>query len=77
MTTDLKKACARKLESLKPNITGQDKLEAVLKTGISRPTIDKYLSGDVTKIDIADKLIKFFSRKVNQRIESLRKSNVA
>jgi hypothetical protein len=77
MMTDLKKAYSRKLEALRPNVTGPEKTEACQKLGLSRPTLDKYLSGNVAKIDIADKIIKFLSKKVGHRIEELRKVNVA
>jgi hypothetical protein len=77
MTTDLKKAYSKKLELLRPNLTGPDKTEACQELNISRPTIDKYLSGNVAKIDIADKIIKFLSERVNQRIKDLRETNVA
>jgi hypothetical protein len=77
MTTDLKKAYSKKLELLRPNITGPDKTEACQELNISRPTLDKYLSGNVAKIDKADLLVKFLSAKVNQRIKDLKEINAA
>lgn len=67
MATDLKKQFSKKLQELKPNVTGSDKLEAEKTLRISRPTIDKYLNGVVVKLDIAEPLYTFFSAKVNQR----------
>lgn len=71
---DIPTWCSEKLQALNKNITPQDKIAA---GGIcSRPTLDKYLSGDVVKIQTAIDLINFFEKKVNDRIKSLSKMGV-
>ena len=69
--TDIPKWCSDKLKALNNNVTPKDKVEA--EKHFSRPTIDKYLSGDVTKLQTAIDLIKFFDKKVNDRIKSISK----
>jgi predicted DNA-binding protein (UPF0251 family) len=71
---DLKTVCADKLVALNNNITAKEKEEAVKGLGISRPTLDKYLKGDVPKIGTATVLIKHFTVKVNERIKELNKT---
>lgn len=73
---DLKTICAEKLGHLSNNITEKEKLEAQLSLPISRPTLDKYLKGDVIKIDTATQLIQFFTEKVNDRTRVLAETNL-
>lgn len=75
--TDLKQECSKTLKALSPNLTPVDKLNATTETGYSRPTVEKYLKGDVIKIEVATDLIKFFSGVVNKRIKELRKATAA
>jgi hypothetical protein len=70
---DLKTVCADKLVALNANITAEEKIEAVNILPISRPTLDKYLKGDVVKIGTATVMIKHFTGKVNERIKELNK----
>lgn len=73
---DLKTTCAKKLGLLSGNITEKEKLEAQINLPISRPTLDKYLKGDVAKIETATQLIQFFTEKVNDRTKVLSETNV-
>lgn len=77
MSIDLKKTCEQKLQALIPNITPDDKKEVVSLKIVSRPTLDKYLDGEIVKIDTATTLIDFFTNKVKTRLAQLRKTNVA
>lgn len=74
---DLKTMCAEKLELLSGNITTKEKLEAMINLPISKPTLDKYLKGDVIKIETATQLIQFFTEKVNERTRVLEEQNVS
>lgn len=74
---DVKTVCAEKLEVLSKNITSAEKIESLDIVGISRPTLDKYLNGDIVKIETATKLIQFFTGKVKDRLNELRETNVA
>lgn len=71
MATDLKKVFSKRLAELQPNVTGADKLEAQTTLKLSRPTLDKYLSGTIAKLDVAEKIYVFFLAKVNQRKDIL------
>jgi len=57
----------QKLLTLSEGITPTDKAEAEAELPISKPTLDKYLNGEVVKIETAMKLITFFSQKVKER----------
>lgn len=41
-----------------------DKARAIREIPISEPTLNKYLNGQIIKIDLAEKIIKFFSNEV-------------
>lgn len=71
MKKDLKKQCAEKIRSLVPNIDTGDKSKASYELSISRPTLDKYLSGDISKIDTAITIINYFTRVVDRRKKNL------
>jgi hypothetical protein len=68
---DLKQQCSKKLIKLAANITNEDKDNAEKEIPVSRPTLDKYLKGDVVKLDIAVKLIKFLSARVKKNQKSI------
>lgn len=68
---DLKQQCSKKLIKLAANITNEDKDHAEKEIPVSRPTLDKYLKGDVVKLDIAVKLIKFLSTRVKKNQKSI------
>lgn len=74
--TDLKKICAAKLKDLSKNITVEDRTEAESYVPMSRPTLDKYMLGDIANIDKATRLIKFLTDKVNERFEKLRETTI-
>jgi hypothetical protein len=71
MTQDLKKASAKRIKELQRNVTGQDKTEACATLRISRPTLDKYLKGDISKVDTAISIVEFFEHKIKERITRL------
>lgn len=73
MTTDLKSQVIQKLKGLEGNITGLDKTQACEKLKISRPTLDKYLSGDVSNVDTGISIFEFFNGKITRRIQRLNK----
>jgi len=75
--TDLKNQCSKKLIELSKSIESSDKSKAEKKLDLSRPTVDKYLSGDVFKISTATKLIKFFNGIVNKRTKELQNAEAA
>jgi len=72
--SDLKTTCIEKLITLAANITAEDKQDAMVACEISRPTLDKYLTGEVTKIETAISLIEFLTERFNQRIKVLKAS---
>ncbi len=72
----IKEICNDKLTALEKNLTADDKQAAMAHCNISRPTLDKYLNGDVAKIDTATSLVAFLGERVNQRMRELKLSNV-
>lgn len=77
MAPDLKKAYSKKLEDMKPYVTGAEIKEAASKFEHSRTTIYRYLDGEVGRIDVAEKLINYFSPLVKQRIGFVKKVKAA
>jgi len=74
--TNLIMTYGEKLKQLSPNVSLLDKVGAQSELKISRPTIDKYLNGNVVKMDTADRLIKFFTKRINKRVQVLNDTNV-
>lgn len=74
---NVKDVYAEKLMVLAKNITYEEKRQAREMLNISRPTLDKYLSGKGEKIEPAMKLIEFLTEKVKGRLNELLKKNVA
>jgi hypothetical protein len=76
---NLKEILANKLLVVSDNVSVQEKEDAMISLGISRPTLDKYLSGDsekISKVDTATELLQFLQEKVRQRIEKIRETNL-
>jgi uncharacterized Rossmann fold enzyme len=76
---NIKSQFAAKLLALGQSVSAEEKLEAMDFLNISRPTFDKYISGDldkIAKVDTATELIQFLSEKVKNRIEKIRETNL-
>lgn len=69
---NVKELLAEKLINLSKGITADEKLQAMDSVGISRPTLDKYLTGDIVKIDTATTLLEFLNKTVQARINLIR-----
>lgn len=54
-----------KFETIAEAITPEDKKEA--ESIVSRPTIDKYISGDIVKIETGEMLFNFFYERIQAR----------
>ena len=63
-----------KFAAISDSITIEDK--AAAETIMSRPTIDKYLSGDITKIETAEKLLGFLNKRIQKRIRKVQKAEL-
>lgn len=48
-----------KIRDLSKDLTDKDRTDAKETLGISEFTLNRYLSGDVRKFDLADRLIEF------------------
>lgn len=55
------------LKALKPNVTAEDRKQAMQNFGLSDVTIVNYLKGDVRDLSTAEKLLVFFKQCVNRR----------
>lgn len=73
MSTELKDMVVQKLTGLTGNITGQDKKDACTKLKVSRPTLDKYLSGEVPNVDTGLTILEFFNGKISKRMDRLKR----
>lgn len=60
---------AQKLQSLKKDITEEDKRLAQSEISISKGTVSAYLNGSVKDSDLASKLIVFFSARIKARYD--------
>lgn len=72
----VKELLAEKLINLSKGITADEKIQAMDFVGISRPTLDKYLTGDIVKIDTATILLEFLNKIVQARIDLIRETNI-
>lgn len=59
------------LIDLRPNITPEDRDEAMKKLDLSVPTLSRYLNGEAKKIGTALNLIEFFNEKISDREKKL------
>lgn len=76
---NIKDILANKLSVISNSVSVQEKEDAMQTVGMSRPTLDKYLSGDsgnISKVDVATELLQFLQEKVKQRIEKIRETNL-
>ena len=60
------------LKRINPDVTAEDKSEAVNEFKVSSATIVRYLNGDVRNNDLAASLISLFKRKISVREEVLK-----
>ena len=74
---DYKTFCTDKIAALLPNITQADKLHTQKNIPISQPTLDKYLRGDITKLDTAIKIIEVLTGRVNDRYKELKAVSIS
>lgn len=74
---DVKAMCAEKLLNISKNITVSDRSDSLQECDITRPTLDRYLRGDIVKIDTAMGLIKFFDKRISARVKELSKIEIA
>ena len=66
-----------KLEGMRPFITDDDRREILDKGIVSRPTLNAYLSGDVTRISTAHLIVNYFEPIISKRINKYKKQNAA
>ena len=72
---NVKDLLSKKLVTLSQGITIAERAEAEKEIPVSKPTLDKYLAGDIVKIDTALKLIEFFAKKVRARLEFIKETS--
>ena len=69
---DYKTLYSDRIKALIPNINAADKLHTMEKVEISRPTLDKYLKGQIVKQDTAISIIEVLTERINGRYNSLK-----
>lgn len=68
---NIKELLKEKILLLNKNVTPEERAEAEKVIEISRPTLEKYLSGDIVKIETATRLVKFLNKKVQKRLTEI------
>jgi hypothetical protein len=66
----------KKLIALSSSLTIEDRDEAMTVIGLSRPTLDKYMAGDIAKVETATRLVEFFSARIKERLKRIQKTNI-
>lgn len=69
--TKAKTECAKKLKKIAPQVTAQDRKDAVIKFQKSYVTISRYLTGRVGEIETGLGLLKFFYAAIEKRRDEL------
>jgi len=67
MQQDIRSMLKDKMLEISLGITPQERVDACKKLNLSRPTMDKYLSGDIAKIEPAEKIISHFASITKKR----------
>ena len=74
---DFKTIYNERIVQLSNNISAADKLHAIKTVPISQPTLDKYLKGNLVKLDTAAKLIEVLTERVNDRYKDMKAAKIA
>lgn len=69
--TKAKISCTKKLKRLAPQVTAQDRKDAVVKLKKSYVTISRYLTGKVASIQTGLNLLEFFDTAIKKRNDKL------
>ena len=56
----MKQEILQKMLAIAANLNHGDKARAIRDIPVSEPTLNKYLKGDIVKIDLAIKIIQYF-----------------
>jgi hypothetical protein len=59
------------LQQLAPDVTTEDRAEAVKACKVDKATISRYLAGDVRNLDTAIKLLQFFRVRIQKREKAI------
>lgn len=62
---------AAALLKVKPDVTAEDRAEAVKETGCTKATISKYLNGQVKDNDTGVTLLNFFRNRIAKREKAI------
>ena len=58
----MKEIMMKQMHEITLKLQNGDKARAIKEIPISEPTLNKYLSGQIVKLDVADKIITFFNK---------------
>jgi len=56
----MKRELIEKMKSIESNLQHGDKARAIKDIPVSEPTLNKYLAGNIVKIELAEKIIEYF-----------------
>jgi hypothetical protein len=77
MSNELIQVYQKKMDSLMPLITPQDKADLLKSKLVSRPTLEAYMKGEVVKVGTAHKIIDFFQSRIDARIKVYKNQSAA
>lgn len=56
----MKEQLTLRMQHISANLVHGDKVRAVKEIPVSEPTLNKYLKGEIVKIELAEKIINYF-----------------
>lgn len=56
----MKEQIILKMKHIAANLQHGDKIRAVKEIPVSEPTLNKYLSGNIVKLEMAERIIQYF-----------------
>ena len=62
-----KELIVQKLQAIAPDVTKRDRLSFALHQSVSERTIERYLRGKVSDLDLATEMVVYFSEHIRER----------
>lgn len=74
--SDVRTQLEEQLKAIGEVATPNDLKEAEIKLKVSKRTLDKYLQGNIVRLDTTLSLIEFFSERLSKRYQEIREVNL-
>lgn len=69
---NLKDLLKNKMITIADGLTVEDKEDGIKNIPLSQPTLYRYLKGEVKKIEIAQLIVDFYQKRIEERINNLK-----